>query len=533
MKHSIRIRFTCLFLSVIAGVLMLAFLLNTFGLETFYRTQKVKELQAAYEELNGIIMEEGADSDRLTEVLQEYSDKHNISIAVIDSSNSRSLRSTERSSDYLFERVQKYLFNSNFRARSRILLETGNFTIMSTEADQSGSPAAIDCFAYCGDNQTMLLMSTPVANLKESVLQANRFLSFAGMLALVIGVLFALIMTKQITEPIRSLAAISEKMGGLDFTERYTGQREDEIGVLGNNMNFMAGKLEETIRELQRTNEQLQEANEQLQDANVRLQEDIRRKEEIDEMRKAFIANVSHELKTPIALIQGYAEGLNDGLCEDPDSRKYYLDVIIDESNKMNDLVKQLLTLSRLESGAPDLQLEDFDLSAMARDLMGSMQVMAGERGASITFRALGAAGEGGEREELRGPVPVRADEFKIEEVLTNYLSNAAHHVNEGGEIRITSEDLGDIVRTHVFNTGSSIPEEDIGHIWDKFYKVDKAHTRTYGGTGIGLSIVKAVMEAHGMGYGVKNMESPQGVDFWFDLPKAASLQEEKQGSQL
>ena len=117
-------------------------------------------------------------------------------------------------------------------------------------------------------------------------------------------------------------------------------------------------------------------------------------------------------------------------------------------------------------------------------------------------------------------PVPVTADEFKIEEVLTNYISNAAHHVNEGGTIRIRTEACGEDdsrVRVHVFNTGSSIPEEDITHIWDKFYKVDKAHSRSYGGSGIGLSIVKAIMDAHGMPYGVSSTE--EGVDFWFELP--------------
>ena len=168
MRQSIRTRFTCTFLVVIAAVLLAAFLMNTFGLERFYRNQKLKEIQAAYEVLNGIVMEEGADSSRLQEVLEEYSDTHNISIAVIDSANSKSLQSTERSGDFLFQRIQKYLFNSEFREQSRILLEEPNYTVMMTE-EENGGPAAIDCFAYCGDNRTMLLMSTPVANMHESV----------------------------------------------------------------------------------------------------------------------------------------------------------------------------------------------------------------------------------------------------------------------------------------------------------------------------------------------------------------------------
>ena len=522
MKHSIRARFTFLFLSAVAALLLAAVALNTFGLERFYRAEKVKNIERAYQAINAVVVREGGlsedDTEELQEILNEYSGKYNITIAVMDSATSRMICTSERGSDSLFRRAQRFLFDRDTQSKSVTLKQSDDFMILSAYDEETNS-ANIDALGYCGDNQTVLIMSTPLANLKESVQLANRFLAYVGLFTLVIGIVVVSFMTRQVTRPIQQLAALSEKMGRLEFGERYTGNSEDEIGVLGGNMNIMAGKLEETITELQK--------------ANASLKEDIRRKEEIDEMRKEFIANVSHELKTPIALIQGYAEGLADGLCEDPESRKEYLDVIIDESEKMNSLVRQLLTLSRLESGAPDLSVTEFDLAELIRGVLANSRILAEEKGARIIF-------------EEEGPLPARADEFRIEEVVTNYVSNAVHHVNEGGEICVTAERTeglkaadagagakgagvkdgaegsgksGARYRVHVFNTGSHIPEMDIAHVWDKFYKVDKAHSRAYGGTGIGLSIVQAVMEAHHMGYGVENRDD--GVDFWFETETA------------
>ena len=264
--------------------------------------------------------------------------------------------------------------------------------------------------------------------------------------------------------------------------------------------------------------EELEHTISELKTANNELQEDIEQKKQIDEMRKEFLSNVSHELKTPIALIQGYAEGLDDGVCEDPENRRYYLNVIIDEAGKMNSLVKQLLTLSKLESGAPELSRENFDLTELVRGVLHATKMMAENQSASVRASFVDAvSGE----QELRVPVLVNADEFKIEEVLTNYISNALHHVNEGGSITVSVEPRGERIRLAVYNTGSSIPEEDLPHLWDKFYKVDKAHSRTYGGSGIGLSIVKAIMEAHGMPYGVENC--PGGVRFFVELEAVKS----------
>lgn len=278
-------------------------------------------------------------------------------------------------------------------------------------------------------------------------------------------------------------------MANLNFDAKYTSTSEDEIGVLGNNLNRMSGELEKTISEL-RT-------------ANNELQKDIEKKEQIDEMRKEFLSNVSHELKTPIALIQGYAEGLQECINDDQESREFYCDVIIDEAAKMNNMVKKLLSLNQLEFGNDTVNMERFDLTELVKGVVQSAQLLASQKEAEIRFL----------QEE---PISVWGDEFKIEEVVTNYVSNALNHVDFEKKIEIKAVKRGDVVRLSVFNTGARIPEEDLDKIWIKFYKVDKARTREYGGSGIGLSIVKAIMDSMNQKCGVINYEN--GVEFWFEL---------------
>ena len=300
-----------------------------------------------------------------------------------------------------------------------------------------------------------------------------------------------MVVTRRITRPISELTELSRKMSDLDFEAKYESKVGNEIDVLGDNFNRMSSQLETTISELK--------------SANNELQRDIEDKIKIDKMRKEFLDNVSHELKTPIALIQGYAEGLKENISDDPESREFYCDVIMDEASKMNKLVKNLLTLNQLESGKDAVVMERFDIVSLIHGVLQTMNIMIGQKNAKVIF-------------EAEKPVYVWADEFKIEEVVTNYVSNALNHLEGEKEIEIKLQDEGNRVKISVFNTGTPIPEADVPNLWNKFYKVDKARTREYGGSGIGLSIVKAIMESMNQEYGVQNFDN--GVEFWFTLDR-------------
>ena len=502
---SIRSRLTVTFIGLIAVILAVIWGVNKWCLEDFYVTKKVQALNGAYEAIdsrieenkeNGISIEDAMrrekDADgnitegNLQRLIRNFSDSANVSVLIIDNSTEdATVYSTSRDTKFLKDRIDRYIFGWA-KAKYTILEENDQYKIQKTYDPQRES-MYLESWGFFSDNSTAFIMSAPLSSIGESVRLANQFLLYVGMIAVLVVYLVA----KQITMPIYKLSNLSERMSDLDFNAKYESGKHDmeEIQVLGNSMNTLSERLEETISELK--------------SANNQLTKDIEEKTKIDEMRKDFIANVSHELKTPIALIQGYAEGLQEGMGEEKESRDYYCDVIVDEANKMNKMVKQLLTLSSLESGNDKPVMDRFNLTELVRGVVNASKILLEQNEIQVDFDA-------------QTPVYVWADEFKIEQVVTNYLSNAIHHIDGEKKIIIKMIPENGIVRISVFNTGTPIPEDAIPNLWTKFYKVDKARTRAYGGTGIGLSIVKAIMDAHNQQYGVKNWEN--GVEFWFTL---------------
>lgn len=432
---------------------------------------------------------------RLANVIRELRDRSNISLLLYDSESDQTLVSSARDVEVMRDRVRRYIVG-HAGAKRDVLREYDNYMIQKT-FDPLSKTFYLESWGFFSDNATIFIMTMPMESIHESAAISSRFLMFVGIVVILAGSILIYFITRHITMPIKRLSELSEKMSNLDFDARYETSRRstEEIDTLGNSMNVLSERLKTTIGELK--------------EANAQLKKDIDEKVQIDEMRKEFIANVSHELKTPIALIQGYAEGLVEGMAEDKENRDYYCGVIMDEAGKMNRMVRQLLTLTALEFGGERLSVERFDLTELIASVISSSGVLLKQNELTVDF-------------DGKEPVYVMGDEFKIEEVITNYLTNAIHHVG-GGEkkiqIRIDHRRDGKEVCVEVFNTGNPIPDEALPNLWTKFYKVDKARTREYGGSGIGLSIVKAIMEMHHKACGVKNHEN--GVEFWFTLDTA------------
>lgn len=509
MMKTIRARMTVTYITLVAIMVVSIWGVNHWYLEKYYISEKVASLNEVYETIDrqiaaneeaGIsiaeaMRQEQDTSGNITEgnlrrLIREFSDKTNVSILMIDNSDTESaLYSTARDAKFLKDRVDRYIFGKN-QMNFKVLEEYENYKVQQT-FDSWRDGMYLESWGFFSDNSTAFIMSTPLSSIRESVVLSNRFLTYAGFLVAVSGAIVVYFITKRMVSPINEISVLSEKMSHLDFEVKYesTGHEVEELQVLGKSMNTLSDRLKETIGELK--------------SVNIQLQKDIEEKTRIDEMRKEFIANVSHELKTPIALIQGYAEGLQEGMGEDKESRDYYCEVIVDEAGKMNKMVRQLLTLSSLESGNDRTVMERFDLTELIRGVINSAQIMLQQKEVTVKF-------------EMAEPVYVWADEFKIEEVVTNYLSNAINHAENERIIAIRIIREEGRVRVSVFNTGNPIPEEALPNLWTKFYKVDKARTRAYGGSGIGLSIVKAIIEAHHQKCGVENWEN--GVEFWFTL---------------
>lgn len=476
-------------IAVFAGMVicLLAILLvvNVKFLEPYYIRDKEMQFIHVYEELQNAVKKGMISNDEVQDELHVLCEKSNISYIVLDMDNEK-LITNVHDTNMLKQQLSGYLLNQAQKG-GKVLDSTDNYQLMRSQ-DPWNQSEYIEMWGQLDDNVNFLIRS-PVESIRESVALSNRFLIYVGMGTLIICMGLVWYFSRRITKPIQELAELSDRMANLDFEAKYTSGGNNEIGELGDNFNRMSQKLEKAISELKQ--------------ANNSLQQDIEQKEKMEQMRTEFMGNVSHELKTPIALIQGYAEGLKEGVNDDPESRDFYCDVIMDEAGKMNRMVKNLMTLNQLEFGNDKVEFERFNLTELIGGVLQSMDILSQQKDVKLIFRE-------------ENPVYVWGDEFKIEQVVRNYVSNAYNHVNEEKiiEVKILRED--GLAKVTVFNTGKPIPEEDVPRIWDKFFKVDKAHTREYGGNGIGLSIVKAIMESMHQQYGVKNYDN--GVEFWFTL---------------
>lgn len=293
-----------------------------------------------------------------------------------------------------------------------------------------------------------------------------------------------------ITKPLIEINKVATKMAKLDFSEKCNVKSEDEIGNMASSLNFLSENLNEALTSLK--------------EANVKLEEDIEKERKMEKARREFVAAVSHELKTPISLIDGYAMALKDNIFGE-EEKDYYLDIIIDEGRKMGSLVNDMLDLSNLESGSFKLTREEFDICNLIKFTLKKYKNIIKEKAVKVELNLL-------------ENIMVYADWNRIEQVITNFITNALRHVNENGTIYVGMIDKGNTISIGIENTGSRIPEEELSKIWDKFYKVDKSRNRKLGGTGLGLSIVKNILTAHRYSFGVENTD--RGVKFYFIVKK-------------
>ena len=485
MKKSIRKRIAFTFIIVMALVLTAVGAFQWFFAGSFYASQKQKKLIESYEK---VVNQENVDWDSFN----NYCSVNGLTYCVTDA-QMNALQTNAKNDDAMAGRMFGFIMGKEDDNAS-VIQSTDSYRIIELK-DRFTNMQYLELYAGMGSGGYYMVMC-PVQSISDAAKISSRFLIYISIAAVLAGAVIIWLITRRMVQPIQELTELSKRMADLDFDARYTSGGQDEIGELGKNFNQMSDNLEKAV--------------EDLKTANTRLQKDIEQKTQIDDMRKEFLANVSHELKTPIALIQGYAEGLKDCINDDdPESRNFYCDVIIDESGKMNTMVKQLLTLNQLEFGNDLVSMERFDLTELINGVIQSTMVMIQQSQVRVEF-------------DQEDPIWVWGDEFKIEEVVTNYLTNAIHHAEGEKIITIHCQELNGIVTTRVFNTGKPIPEDSLDKIWIKFYKVDKARTRAYGGSGIGLSIVKAIMDRHQQKCWAENTED--GVAFYFTLESKVEL---------
>ena len=481
---SIRFRlFGTLCLSIVFIILCLV-IVNNVVLETFYLYSKSNTAVDISNSINSYYNEiVGYD---ISSKLRDLERKNNIDILILD----EDFNVVYCQNQDIINSVNSLNLLSNLR--SRVIFSRNNMMLQEIEESRSSQYLLLTSYL---DNGYVTYIKIQIQPIKETVKISNDLLLTIGILMIIIAAIIASVIANKFTRPILELSKITKNMANLDFSHKYRiSDTEDEINNLGKNINEMSDKLELTIKRL-RSN-------------NSKLEQNIEEKSKIDEMRRQFISDVSHELKTPISLIQGYAEGLIENVNSDEESRKFYAEVILDESNKMDEMVKRLLELMKLEYQERKFNDTKFDLTELIKEEIRRHTVILQEQKITIDF-------------DDSKKIKVLADQEYIEQVVNNYFTNAIKHVEEkNGEkkIIIRTEDRKNKVRLFVYNTGEKIPEQYINKIWGRFYKIDSSRNRNNGGTGIGLALVKAIMNNYNNDYGVINHEN--GVEFYCDINK-------------
>lgn len=501
MKRSLSKKLILVFSAILISVIALNVLISAFLLEKVYRKEKIDLMRDFYSEIK-TNYSNGATEDEIAQSVKQTISNENIRVYIWDESDTLVLDSfpllapeaeepsqpefgrDKRHTDWR-GRAELFIFNAEARAED-IICEDEDYSVISYKTELSQS-------LYLRGKLPggfKILVKMPISPMSEAVKISNYLSILVGILTLIAGIFIVAVTSNTIARPIKELSWVAEAMRNLDFSKKYTGERSDEIGSLGESINSLSEKLEDTILKLREKNEQ--------------LEREIESKTRTDVMRKEFIANASHELKTPIALIAGYAEGLRDNVVKSDNARETYAEVIIDETKKMNRIVRQMLDLMEIE-GAEKLKGRRFSLSDVVDEAANACGLLA-ENNSVRLKRILGEN------------CTVYGDCARINQAVINYITNAINHVDEKKEILIKTEDLGERVLFSVYNSGKNIPESAMEEIWTRFYKVDKAHTREYGGSGLGLAIVRSVINLHGGEYGVENL--PEGVRFYFILNK-------------
>lgn len=466
-KNSIFIKLFTLFLLFTLMIMGVLWIMQTNFYGEFYQKRKIKQMEDYSAKINTKIESEGFTEELLSD-MEEMAALMSGRIRVMDYWGSTLYQAGNLAGFSSMMGYPREAWETALEGQVVSYKMTGHMGRMSELA-----------LLYPTDSY-ILSLQTPLEPIEESVSISRQFSIYILLVAAILALLMAGIFSRTISKPLVKLNSVAGEMARLNFDVRWEEDRKDEIGELGQTFNFLTDQLRTAFENLKQ--ELIQEKN-------------------LDKMRKQFVGRVSHEMQTPIALIRGYTEALQDNMANNEEEKEAYYEIIQEETNKISTMVKDLLDLSQLESGNFKVIIDEFDLGERIDHILSKFQLM--KRKKNLKFKVVGVDSD----------LYVMGDEYRIEQVLNNLIHNAVKYCSPGAVVRVEVKDLGEKVWVGVFNEGAPIPEKDIKYIWESFYKGEERP-----GTGLGLAIVKNVLELHHSTFGVENEEN--GVLFYFDLEK-------------
>lgn len=485
---------TALFL---VSFMALTLIFQTFIFEDFYEQKKIKDLTYEIEDFSKENSFKLNNLPGLYTALKSFENTNNAKIAIFSLDGSLRYISNNLENDKDDIKLLSD-FCSTLINNKEILFKllAGNkpiSTVFSANDSQIKNIGVATSMSLNYNHDSIVLAVSSIQPIIEAGNVISEFYIYVFIGIIFISLIISLIFAKLVTNPLKKINHIATKLSNMDFSEKCTNISDDEIGNLGKTLNFLSENLQKSLNDLKTQNE--------------KLEKDIEKERQLDIMRKDFIANVSHELKTPIGIIEGYAEGIKDGIVKGDDLR-LYLETIIDESQKMGKLVANMLELSKLESGVITPNFEVFNINRLINKVVKTLKYDCIEKGLSIEFSP------------KTDYSYVKADIFQMEQVLTNIITNAIKYTHKNNSIYISIEDFNEnYFKISVLNTGSKIPEGENINLFDKFFRGDKSRNRRENSTGLGLAIVKNILDLHNSKYTIKNVKL--GVLFEFTLKKA------------
>ncbi|MEL7649571.1 MAG: HAMP domain-containing sensor histidine kinase [Sedimentibacter sp.] len=481
-KFSLKNKLFLVILCVLVFNVVLSFALGNTMFDKLYTNDKIKKLKSGVESIKSTSLS-GNKDEMINEIINYESQNMTICLFTLD-------KDTGEGEIEYFSR-QRYFSTSPFDNEIVRLIEKmyaedaftkladNQYYILNEE--DSGRPDSNISILSNIEGSRYVLMQTPKKFIREIADSAIKYSLYISVFTLLSGAAFIYIIADKTTKPIRQIQQTADKIANLNFSQRCDILTTDEIGLLSLSINNMADRLQEYV---------------------TKLKDDLIRQEKADKMTKQLIANVSHDFKTPLTLIMSYSEAILDMDDIDEETKRDYLNIIINEGRKMSEFVQELLKLSQLEGGIIKLEKSNFSINEIINDTVNKNSIIAREKNVTV-------------EKDISQDSIVFADYFRIEQVFQNLYENAIKYCNGGGKVRVSTQTTGSKCRIKVFNTGNHIAEEDIENIFISFYRADKSR-KNMGSYGLGLAIVKAVMDMHRERYGVANVDD--GVEFWFEL---------------
>ena len=493
---SIRSKLLLTFILLIISLVSIGLLINLFFLETFYIHQKTITIKDSSQKLQELYQQ--YDKDDLISYVDNLEKSHGFSIEIL-SNNGLTLYSTLKGDSKLKlslldkEQIKNAKPNVSENGMSRLKHALKNQSFYVTKTNLKSIDLEFLLVGSKLDRNKILIIRTPITSINESVAIYNYFLIYIGLALLCVGTVIGLIFARSFTKPILEINKMAKEMTSLSFTRKWKQSRRDELGQLGYSMNELSRILSNFI--------------EKLNIKNINLSNELEEKVQFEKKRRTFISNVSHELKTPITIIQSYTEGLQVGIYQSEEEKQEYLDIIMDEANKMEKMVFDLLNLSKLQNSKVEVYLEEVNLNKLVNEIIRLYSPQFNDN--QINFQFVENSNDEG---------TVATDRLKVTHIINNYINNALTHVNGESQIQISISENENEYKVSVFNSGKCIPESEIDVIWESFYRSDTARNREKGNVGLGLSIVKELSIMINAKIGVQNEND--GVTFWLELPK-------------